>query len=118
MAEAAKFLQPHVEAIMAATDFAQLHDRVGVLRGGVDRIGDLAIYDITQRIGCYRGIEPDAIYLHRGTREGARALGWRENSPTMPVAALRPEFQALSSAQLEDILCIYKDEIGSVVAEP
>jgi hypothetical protein len=32
------------------------------------------VYDIAHRIGAYLRREPEAVYLHAGTREGARAL--------------------------------------------
>ena len=37
-------------------------------------IGELTIYDTALRIGFYLDIYPDKVYLHAGTREGAKRL--------------------------------------------
>lgn len=40
-------------------------------------IGELAVYDISCRIGASLGLSPDCVYLHAGTREGERDFGLR-----------------------------------------
>ena len=37
-------------------------------------IGELTCYDVATRIGFFLGIEPDAVYLHAGTKKGAENL--------------------------------------------
>lgn len=108
MAAAAEFMEPHAGALTSAADFAELHDRVAALGAEVDRVGELAVYDIAQRIGWYRDIEPREIYLHCGTRDGAKALVPQLRGKTMAVDRLPPELHGLTPAQLEDVLCIYK----------
>jgi hypothetical protein len=58
-----------------AKTFADLHAQVYMAIMGIKWIGELAVYDIAQRISSYRGLLPDAVYLHAVTRESARALG-------------------------------------------
>ena len=43
----------------------------------MDELGELTVYDVAHRIGAYLQLEPDVVYLHRGTRIGARYLGLR-----------------------------------------
>jgi hypothetical protein len=52
------------------------------------------VYDIAHRIGAYYGKSPAFIYLHRGTKEGAAALGLR--GETLDPAA----FSRLMPAQI------------------
>ena len=52
---------------------------------------------------------PERVYLHRGTRKGARALGldWRADS--LDPRVLPKELADLEPREIEDFLCIYKD---------
>ena len=43
--------------------------------------GPLAVYDTAHRIGDWLDIEPDRVYLHQGTREGARILTLNYRAP-------------------------------------
>jgi hypothetical protein len=61
-------------ALSTASRFEELHDRVETAIGTIRKIGPLAIYDIAQRIGSYLGLAPRLVYLHAGTKDGARAL--------------------------------------------
>ena len=38
-------------------------------------MGELVVYDTALRIGARFGLEPEKVYVHRGTREGVRKLG-------------------------------------------
>jgi hypothetical protein len=42
--------------------------------GSIHGIGELAIYDTAVRIGARFGVEAEDAYMHRGTRDGAKAL--------------------------------------------
>ena len=107
-------MAPFVAALMEASDFAALHRTIDVQLRAVGGFGELAIYDIAQRIGWYRRLEPAEIYLHRGTRDGARLLVPGLAGATLSPARLPPEFHALTPPQLEDVLCIYKAQIGGI----
>ena len=89
-----------------------VHDRIGDIHG----IGELAVYDITCRIGASLGLRPERIYLHAGTREGARAFGLRGSSVSK--SDLPQAFGALSPAEIEDCLCIYKADIQRLMGAP
>ena len=42
----------------------------------IPKIGELAVYDTALRIGARFGLEPEKVYVHAGTRDGAHALGF------------------------------------------
>jgi len=75
-------------------------------------IGELYIYDTAVRIGAYLNRVPERVYLHAGTRVGARRFGllppreaqrnWlkREELPSI--------LRTLPPSHVENLLCIYK----------
>lgn len=67
-------LQAVAQRLGKANSFDELHGLIAQQIGPIPGIGDLAVYDISHRIGAYLSLAPEAIYLHAGTREGARAL--------------------------------------------
>jgi hypothetical protein len=73
----------------------------------VKGVGELAVYDTANRIGNYIGIFPDKIYLHRGTRAGAKLLlgGIKSKYITKEQLPIPLQTSDLSNAELEDILC-------------
>ena len=104
---AANALTKH--GVETSATFHDLHQAVHAAIGNINRIGELAVYDIACRIGAYLGLTPDLVYLHAGTRQGARALALRDN----PIRKqdLPRAFQVLSPAEIEDCLCIYKNQL-------
>lgn len=74
-------------ASFAVATFDELHEVVRTTIGPLRGIGELAVYDVAYRIGAHLGLEPDKVYLHAGTREGARALDlggatlWKDELP-------------------------------------
>jgi len=81
-------------------------------------LGELATYDISCRIGARYRLTPSVIYLHRGTRAGAENLLGHRLKKTLDrskVDHVSGSFRRLSVSELEDCLCIYKDEIKRVV---
>jgi hypothetical protein len=116
-------LQRQGDRLAALRDFDALHRLVASTAGGVKGIGELAVYDIAHRIGAYQGLAPDRVYLHAGTRAGARALGL--DGKVADLAAFPTEFAALTAAEIEDCLCIFKgvllqsegDHDGEVLTE-
>jgi len=109
--EAAARLTAQRSAVAAAPDFRGLHDLVETTIGPIAGIGELAIYDIAHRIGAHRGLAPDEVYVHRGTRKGAIALGFRGRK-TIAMRELPAAFQRLTAAQAEDVLCIYHRDLA------
>jgi hypothetical protein len=114
LAEAERRLQLVSNHVAQAQDFAELHGLIEREIGDIPRIGCLAVYDIALRIGAFLGIAPALVYLHRGTREGARALGFR--GKTVHPDELPVEFRDLTAAEIEDCLCIYKRELRDRVS--
>jgi hypothetical protein len=71
----------------------------------------LTIYDTALRIGASLGLEPQSVYLHAGTRFGARRLGLDWRAETIPVSALPPPLRKLKPREIEDLLCIFADRL-------
>ena len=93
----------------SCNDFAELIELVNSC--AVKGFGELAVYDTSLRIGAYLGIFPRKIYLHAGTKKGARALNLDTSKPYINKSQLPRVFQGLKPHELEDLLCIYKGRI-------
>jgi hypothetical protein len=91
-----------------AKSFHDLFLMVESTIGDMPRIGELMIYDSALRIGANLGLEPMYVYLHRGTRDGARELGLNFRARWLKRHELPPSFRLLPAWQVEDILCIFK----------
>ncbi len=81
-------------------------------------IGDLAIYDVSLRVSQNYNIYPDKVYLHAGTRRGARNAGLitnrdRRNKLTPDeIARVLPWLRDVEPYLIEDFLCVYEDDIS------
>ena len=117
LALAERRLQRVASELRRASDFDALHQRIHDAIRPIKGIGALAVYDIAHRIGAFLGKPPRRVYLHRGTRVGARHLGFTGGETLGPMALPAP-FARLSPAEIEDCLCIYKDDIGRLKALP
>ncbi|MEQ1728608.1 MAG: hypothetical protein ABL982_09520 [Vicinamibacterales bacterium] len=93
--------------------FDELHATVNATIRDIHTIGALVGYDVTHRIGAFLKLEPQRVYHHRGTREGAVALGLGRGRATIELAELPEPFRQLSAAEAEDCLCIYKERLGA-----
>src|SRR5262249_18052851 len=93
-------LQARAKELRGAKSFSELHDLIERQIKPIHGIGDLAIYDIAHRIGAHLGLAPDAVYLHAGTREGARALNL--SGKTIQVGEMPRQFRKLTAAEIED----------------
>lgn len=102
-------LQAVAGRLAAVSDFDALHEIVRGEIGSVSGIGKLMVYDIAHRIGAYLGKTPTLVYLHQGTKEGAAILGFRGD--TLDPTVLPTAFSRLTPAEIEDCLCIYRDEL-------
>lgn len=94
--------------------FDDLHDAIAERIDDIHMVGELTIYDIAHRIGAYLGLPPTRVYLHAGTRKGARALGIKGNRKHIELSELPAAFRRLSAAECEDCLCIYEDAIRRI----
>jgi hypothetical protein len=102
-------LQGIARSLVKARDFAALHRLVEQRIGGIHGIGALTVYDIAHRVSAYFRKAPNLVYLHAGTRAGARPFsisGESVNAESLPGV-----FRRLTPAEIEDCLCIYKDEL-------
>lgn len=100
--------------IAACTTFDALIELVDQVTADIKGYGELTVYDTAMRIGAYLKLEPDKIYLHTGTRDGAKALGLDGKRKTINVGELPEEFRQLKPHEIEDVLCIYKEGVGKV----
>jgi hypothetical protein len=99
--------------IRGANTFSELYDLLYGAAADLHGIGTLTVYDTARRIDAFLRLEPEHIYLHAGTREGAKALGFNSQDRLHP-SELPPAFSILSAGESEDCLCIYKNEIRAV----
>ncbi len=74
--------------------------------------GRLPVYDVALRIGAFLKVLPERVYLQSGARKGARALGLDATQRSLPMSAFPPAFHRLEPWEVEDVLCIYKRELG------
>jgi hypothetical protein len=81
-------------------------------------IGELTVYDTAVRLGAFLALEPDRIYLHAGTRVGARQLGFDGTRGWIFTSELPTPLDALPPSAAEDVLCIFKTQFGKRRAWP
>ena len=95
----------------AFRSFEELHESIerSIKSPAIKGIGELTVYDIAHRIGMFLDIAPEFVYLHSGTRDGARALGLTGDK--LQFDQLPSAFQRLTPAEIENCLCIYKANI-------
>lgn len=109
--EALRNLLDKSGALKQASDFDELFNLIRAAVKPIPGIGELYVYDTAVRIGAKLNLFPIKVYLHAGTRVGGRALGLNDSTATLEVSALPKEFRTLEAHELEDILCVYKDEL-------
>jgi hypothetical protein len=88
--------------------FHELHSLLNGLLMPVPGLGEMYIYDATVRMGAFLNLYPTLVYLHRGTRDGARALGMDVKRPYLEIRDLPKELRRMSAGDLESFLCIFK----------
>jgi hypothetical protein len=106
-------LEPFEESLQQVCDvigrcrtFDDLHTIVSERR--TEGIGSLTVYDTAVRIGAYLGVAPEKVYLHAGTRKGAKALEMNVTSDYLEPDELLPPLRRLSPDDVENFLCIFK----------
>lgn len=91
--------------------FAKVHLLVDRVIRPVKDVSDLTIYDAALRIAAYLRKLPTEVYLHNGAAEGYSHLF--QNAP-VPKVVPRGQFDdaigRLHAYQIEDFLCIFKDD--------
>lgn len=91
--------------------FHELHAFLAKTLKSVRGLGELYVYDSGLRIGAFLGLAPSHVYLHAGTRTGARALGLDLSQGFLRVSELPKPIQELQPHEIEDFLCIYKGRL-------
>lgn len=107
----AKELLRHASKLRACRSFDDVFQIVEGAR--VPKFGDLAVYDTALRIAAKLGHRPTKVYLHAGTRDGCKALGLPFREKTLDPQVFQRPIQALRPHEIEDFVCIYKDDFGS-----
>ena len=98
-----------VAEVRACSSFHELHILLEGILEPIKGLGPLYIYDAAARLGYYLSLAPEYVYLHCGSREGAKALGLDYNREYLEKHQLPDPLRALSPAQTESFLCVYKD---------
>jgi hypothetical protein len=114
--EAHRRLRAIPEEMQKCSSFESLHTLIEQKIRGIPDIGPLTVYDVATRIGAHLHLEPEKVYLHSGTRKGARALGLGMRRKTLELSELPVEFRRLTASEIEDCLCLYKDYLGDFQA--
>jgi hypothetical protein len=89
-------------------DFNSLHGLLLKLK--TPGVGALAIYDTALRIGYFLGMFPQQVFLHAGTAVGASQFIEIRQRNSIKVNELPPAFKKLKPHQIEDCLCICKNQ--------
>ena len=105
-------MREHLPQLRRATSFDDLFDLVDKHILPIQGIGPLTVYDTALRIGARLGLSPTRVYLHAGTRAGARELGLDAQRGTIEMDELPEPLRQLSPREAEDLLCIYKSWLG------
>ncbi|QDT55934.1 hypothetical protein Pan44_39820 [Caulifigura coniformis] len=100
--------------LTSCESFDDLHDQIETATKSIDGIGVLAVFDFACRIGAWMKKMPTKVYLHAGTRAGARAMGLGRGRKTIEVKELPKEFHRLSGRHAEDCLCVYADDLARI----
>ena len=111
--ESCRRLLRTLKKLQSVNSFEDLFDIVESTIGGIHGIGELTVYDTSLRIGAKLKLEPNCIYLHAGTRIGARKLRVGTSEQTIQVDKLPRPLKRLKAREIEDVLCIYKEYFGS-----
>lgn len=110
--DAKETMLKNITKIKASKTFHQLWSAIGKILEYVSGTGELYLYDTALRIGFFMNLLPIKIYLHIGTRLGAKALNIdivnRIAIERSELIAIYPEFEMLETYELEDVLCQFK----------
>jgi len=109
--QARDILLENEKAIEACQDFDDLFTLLEQLLASIKGLGELYTYDTALRIGTKIGLLPRRVYLHAGTRVGAKALGFDGKEKAIEVSQLPDWLHQLEPHEIEDVLCIFKDKL-------
>jgi hypothetical protein len=101
-------------AFQMAESFEEILKTIRDVTAQVHGLGELYAYDTALRISAKTGHEPKHVYLHAGTRVGAKRLGISTNRDYVPMLELPEALQQLKAHEVESFLCIYKNQFGGI----
>jgi hypothetical protein len=97
-------------------DFDTLLNLIRKLLEVVHGVDDLYYYDTSFRIGLSLGFKPQRVYLHAGTKEGAKALfNNLRGIASLDMDSLPKPLRELAPYQVEDFLCRYKTNLHEMM---
>jgi hypothetical protein len=105
-------LQQVSKELAQSQSFAELHNVIKGRIGEIVGVGVLTVYDMANNIGANLGLEPEEVYLHAGTRKGAKLVGLGLRQHKLPRNVFPKELQRLKPREIEDCLCSYADHIA------
>jgi hypothetical protein len=104
--------QANIASVRSFSELLALFERLLLPIPG---IGEMYCYDSAARIGSHLSICPDRVYLHRGTRVGARALNLPHTRPWLLFSELPEQLRNRSAREVENIFCIYAEDFRYLV---
>jgi hypothetical protein len=99
------------ERLRASKDFHELFTLVKGMANRMGGLGEVWVYDVSVRIAAYLGKAPDRIYLHGGTREGARAFKIASTRESISKFELPRPLRKMPCHMIEDFLSKKKKEL-------
>ncbi len=96
------------------------HELMEISQSIADEIwkhSELTVYDTAHRVGAYLKRHPDRVYMHAGTRHGAKALRLTPRLPYVFARELPSAFRRLKPYEIEDCLCIYKGALKKLLPQ-
>jgi hypothetical protein len=103
-------LLQNINKIAACKNFDSLHNLIKSILN-IPGAAEMFWYDTAFRIGINLKIYPEKVYLHRGTRDGAKNLGLQFGRYALEISELPKELQRLKPHQIEDFFCVFKDSL-------
>lgn len=114
LVEAKHRLMSMRSSIESAESFSKVLEIVRRVASGIHGLGDLYSYDTALRISAALGHEPEGVFLHAGTRVGAKRLGLPARGDYLSLTQLPSDLRVLKAHEVESFLCIYKNQFGVV----
>ncbi|MHB1704197.1 MAG: hypothetical protein ACYCS0_08335 [bacterium] len=116
---AKKILLGKQSNISATKNFDNLHEIIIKSLEGLKYIGPLYYYDTAFLIGAHLDKLPEKIYLHAGTKKGAKNMEINIRNKKyieMEDILCHKIFKkyCLKPYEIEDFLCIYKEELSTI----
>lgn len=112
LVKAKNLLLEMISELKKCTSFEDILKITEDVKSRVKGYGALSSYDAAVKIGYFKNIEPEKVYLHCGTYYGAKALGinvWGKSY--LDIKDLPKPLQKLSASDLENFFCVMKTEL-------